>query len=182
MNDWNIKSRSETCAQSGRPFTEGEIFYSAIYLKDAQYERIDLSREAWETRNENLQLLSFWQSTFELPPPPAPEPLKKDDAESLLRRLVAENDPAQRNTRYILALMLERKREIRPVDRKDDGGASMIVYEHPASGEIWLIEDPGLRLDQLDSVQTEVSALLSRSFSVVPAEAAAPVEAIVAAP
>jgi hypothetical protein len=171
MNDWNIKPRSETCSVTGRPFVESDTLYSSLFWKDGQYERIDLCHEAWEQRNENLQPLSFWKSVFVPAPAAEPEPLKKGDAESLLRKLLGENDPAMRNPRYILALMLERKRQIRPVDRRDEGGRTLIVYEHAATGETWLIEDPKLRLDLLEPVQTEVSDLLASSFAPSPVPA-----------
>ena len=90
--------------------------------------------------------VSAWQTEFVPPPPPAPEALKKDDAESLLRRLITENAPNTRNARYILALMLERKKVVRQIERKREEGVATLVYEHIPTGEVWLIEDPGLKL------------------------------------
>ena len=86
--------------------------------------------------------------------------MKKDDAESLLRRLIAENAPTSRNARYILALMLERKKVLRQIERQKHDGNAVLVYEHIPSGEVWLIEDPGLKLGELTSVQDEVARLL----------------------
>jgi hypothetical protein len=159
--EWNIQARALQCAVSGRSFEKGETVYSALYWRDGQYARVDLNAEAWAARNENIAPVSAWQTEFVPPPPAAPEPLKKDDAESLLRRLMAENDPATRNARYILALMLERKKMLRQVDRQRQESVSILVYEHLPSGEVWLIEDPGLRLGELKSVQDEVAHLLA---------------------
>jgi hypothetical protein len=159
--DWHIQSRAPHCHATGRAFEEGEAVHSALFWRGGQYQREDYCAEAWAQRNDNIQPLSHWQRKFKpLPPPPA-EPLRKDDAESLLRCLMGENDPTQRNARYILALMLERKRLIRPVDvRQEPGGPRVLVYEHLESGDMWLIEDPQLRLEELGPVQDEVAALL----------------------
>ena len=127
--EWNIQSRALQCAVSGRPFEKGERVFSALYWRDGQYERVDLCAEAWKARNENIEPLSAWQTDFVPPAPPEPEPLKKDDAESLLRRLIAENAPGTRNARYILALMLERKKVLRQIERQRQEG----------------VVDPGLR-------------------------------------
>ena len=151
--------------------------YSALYWRDGQYVRVDLNAESWKARNDNIEPLSAWQAVFVPPPPPAAETLKKDDAESLLRRLISENATETRNARYILALMLERKKMIRQIERQRQEGGSILVYEHGPTGEVWLIEDPGLKLGELKAVQEEVSNLLAR--------AAAPVEiapAVVASP
>ena len=180
MQEWNIQARALQCAVTSRPFDKGERVYSALYWRDGQYQRVDLCADAWKARNENIEPLSAWQTEFVPPPPPEPEPLKKDDAESLLRRLMAENAPATRNARYILALMLERKKVLRQVERQRQEGGSALVYEHLPSGEVWLIEDPGLKLNELSAVQDEVAHLLapetSGAVDPAPAEAAKPDE------
>ena len=158
--EWNIQSRALQCAVSGRPFEKGEKIFSALYWREGQYVRVDLNEEAWKARNDNIEPLSAWQTEFV---PPAPETLRKDDAESLLRRLVAENAPGTRNARYILALMLERKKVVRQIEKQRQEGVSVLVYEHIPSGEVWLIEDPGLKLGELTAVQDEVAHLLSGS-------------------
>jgi hypothetical protein len=160
MQDWNIKSRGEICSVTQRRFTDGELFYSALYWHNGVYERRDFCEGAWNERNDNIQPLCSWQSVF-TPPEKMPETLKKEDAESLLRRLIEENDPAQQNARYILVLMLERKRLVRQIDRQMVEGGSKLIYEHLASGESWIIDDPGLKLAELEPVQREVGALLA---------------------
>ena len=159
--EWNIQARALQCGVSGRPFEKGERVYSALYWREGQYFRVDLNAEAWAARNENIVPVSAWQAEFVPPPPEAPETLKKDDAESLLRRLIAGNVPAMRNARYILALMLERKKVLRQIERQRQDGLSVLVYEHVPSGEVWLIEDPGLKLGELKAVQDEVAHLLA---------------------
>lgn len=172
--EWNIQSRALQCAATGRPFEKGERVYSALYWRDGQYARVDLCAEAWNARNENIGPLSAWQADFVPPAPPPPETLKKDDAESLLRRLIAENAPGTLNARYILALMLERKKVLRQLERQQQNGVSTLVYEHLPSAEVWLIEDPGLKLGELKSVQDEVAGLLAHAEN--PGEEPAPAE------
>jgi hypothetical protein len=164
--EWNIQSRATQCAVSSRPFEKGEKVFSALYWRDGQYQRVDLNAEAWKARNDNIEPLSAWQTEFVPTPPPAPEALRKDDAESLLRRLMTENVPTTRNARYILALMLERKKVVRQIERQKQEGVSVLVYEHIPSGEVWLIEDPGLKLGELSAVQEEVAHLLGNPSGV----------------
>ncbi|NBZ96069.1 MAG: DUF3748 domain-containing protein, partial [Proteobacteria bacterium] len=117
--------------------------------------------EAWNARSSDPAApvaFSSWRSKFEPPAPPPPEPLPRDDAEGMLRRLLESNDPAHVNTRYLLAVMLERKRILRPQPSVEKG---FLVYEHARTGETFLIIDPALSLADLVAVQEEVSALLA---------------------
>ena len=158
--DWEIRKRSDICTVTQRPFNEGEFFYTALYREADGFRREDVGEEAWATVPAEPRPFSFWRSKFEMPPPPPPEPLAKQDAESILRRLIAENADSSRNARYILALMLERKRILKPMPSEDD---DILVYEHAESGETFLIPNPRLRLDQVPDVQREVSALLGEA-------------------
>ncbi len=72
--------------------------------------------------------------------------------------------------RYILALMLERKKVLRQIERQRQEGGSTLVYEHLPSGEAWLIEDPGLKLGELSAVQEEVAHLLGATPGTISAE------------
>src|ERR1700716_3953413 len=114
-NDWPIKHRADSCAMTGRAFGPGEQFYTLLFREGNGYRREDLSEEAWSTRNENIRPFSFWKTRYEPPPPAPPEALAKESAEELLRRLLAQNDPANANACYVLAVMLERKRVLKQV-------------------------------------------------------------------
>ena len=163
--DWPIKHRAESCAVTKRPFEEGESFYTLLFRDGDGYRREDLSEEAWAQRNENIQPFSFWKTQFELPPAELPETLGRQSAEELFRRLLAQTD-APRNACYVLALMLERKRALKPVRTETKDGARILVYEDRASGDVFVVHDPQLRLDELQDVQTEVANLLRTSVAV----------------
>jgi hypothetical protein len=159
--EWEIKSRARCCARTGKPFEEGEYFYTLLFREGGGFRREDISEKAWAERNENIEPFSFWRSRYEAPTPTPAEPLPKDDAESLLRRLIAEGNPASENARYILALMLERKRVLRPVESSE---TSLLVYEHAGTGESIVLANPDLSLETLSAIQNEVYEMLTRSL------------------
>jgi hypothetical protein len=173
QQDWNIRSRAEACDATGKGFAEGETFHTALYREGDGFLRRDLCEEAWASLAADPQQPPFssWRSKFEPPAPPPPEPLPRDDAEGMLRRLLESNDPAHTNTRYLLAVMLERKRILRPQPSADKG---ILVYERAGTGETFLIADPNLSLSDLARVQEEVTALLSGLSA--PAEVSAAAE------
>ena len=158
-NEWAIKHRSEVCTATQRPFAPGEYFYTLLFRDADGFRREDLTEEAWASRNENIQPFSFWKARYEPAPAAPPEPLGKENAEELFRRLVAsENPPA--NACYVLAVMLERKRMLKQIKTEDSGNGRVLIYEHVATGDVFIVPDPKLRLDEIESVQNEVAALL----------------------
>ena len=159
-HEWPIKHRADACARTQRPFQAGESFYTLLFREGDGFRREDLSEEAWNQRNENIQPFSFWKSRYEPPPPAAPEPLAKESAEDLLRRLLAENNPANANACYVLAVMLERKRVLKQVKTEQSDGRPVLIYEHAKTGDVFIIPDARLRLDEIEHVQEEVSQLL----------------------
>jgi len=159
--EWQITSRSHTCSITGREFNDGEYFYTILTRSKEGFDRQDLCEEAWKARNENIQPFSFWRTKYEVPPPAAPETLAKETAEDLLRRYMAESTEQHANARYILALMLERKRLLKQVEAREDDGGRTLIYEHTKTGEVFVIPDPDLHLDQLAAVQMQVAEMLA---------------------
>jgi hypothetical protein len=157
--EWAIKHRADACASTHRPFASGEYFYTLLFRDADGYRREDLSEEAWLNRNENIQPFSFWKTRYEPLPAPAPEPLAKENAEQLFRRLIASKN-APPNACYVLAAMLERKRVLKQIKSETDGNGRILIYEHGLTGDVFIVPDPQLRLSELEDVQNEVASLL----------------------
>jgi hypothetical protein len=158
-NEWAITHRGDACAVTHRPFVPGEYFYTLLYHNRDGYRREDLSEEAWRNRNENIQPFSFWKSRYEPLPPKPPEPLPRENAEQLFRRLIASDNPPA-NACYVLAAMLERKRMLKQVKTEQNANGRILIYEQAATGDVFVVPDPQLRLDELEAVQDEVAQLL----------------------
>jgi len=162
-NEWPIKHRADVCARTGRAFQPGEQFYTLLFREGDTFRREDLSEEAWAQRNENIQPFSFWKSRYEPPAATPPEPLGKENAEELLRRLLAENNPANANACYVLAVMLERKRILKQVKTEATADRPVLIYEHAKTGDAFIVPDARPRLDEIEHVQQEVAQLLERA-------------------
>jgi len=159
--EWQIKARARQCAKSQEPFAAGATIYTLLFRDRNGFRREDISERAWLEIKGQVQPFSFWKSRYEAPPPPGPEPVPKESGESLLRKLLHEDQPDHLNARYVLSIMLERKKILKQVDVRENGTIRFLIYEHAKTGEIFIIEDPRLKLDQLDSVQQQVYSLLA---------------------
>ena len=160
MTEWDIQPRSHTCTGCQQPFADKQTYHTLLSMAAAGYERRDLCANCCPAAPRD-GVLSYWQAEYKMPAPPPPEPIQKDTAETMLRKLVETKDPNQAGACYILAVMLERKRILKHRDTvTDEAGHELLVYEHAGSGESFTVPDPKLRLDQLEEVQRQVAELL----------------------
>jgi len=163
IQNWSIRTRSHQCAQSGRPFEEGDVFHTAIYFdpETGGYLRRDVSLAAWKAELAERTPIAYWRTTYS---PQVveqrPEVTSKESAMALLQRFVEEDEPQTEDARYILALMLERKRILSPTASKETEQGKMLFYENKKTSEVFMIRDPELRLDELAQMQDEVAMLL----------------------
>lgn len=164
---WHVRSRSHECAATQRRFEDGEAIVTALFPdpESSGYLRRDYCIEAWEARGEDEeQAFSFWRSAYQLPESESREdPMKKLSPEELLERLIEEDQEHTENTRYILAVMLERKKLLRETDSQSMPNGILRVYEHRKSGEVYLIRDPNIPLEEVEKVQQEVFVLLDNN-------------------
>jgi hypothetical protein len=189
MNEWNIQSRASACESCARPFTDRQPLHTLLSDEHAEFlRRMDVCDACWQSQFSNgardrKGFISHWQTIYEAPAP-ATDPIQKETAETLLRKLIEQNDPRYAPAGYILAVMLERKRVLKVKEQIVRDGKRVFIYEQPKSGDIFTIADPDLRLDQLEQVQRDVGQLLEHGLnppaadiSVPPAEPTAALEA-----
>jgi hypothetical protein len=132
------------CAISGSEIAPGQKFFAVVRETPEGLERLDISVDAWP-QFDRAGLLGFWQTTM-----PRPEDKKKlfvDDEVlcNLFERLSDATEPAKVNFRFVLALVLMRKR--------------FIVYEgarHDAGRDVWIVRMKG-RDDRLDLIDPKLN-------------------------
>jgi hypothetical protein len=158
--DWDIRSRDSACQACGAAFEDAQVYFSCLRFTEAGYVRADYCNACWTGKPKQDGTYSIWQGLYRNPPEKTADPLRRETAETLLRRLVEEANPAHTGVIYILAVMLERKRLLEEKDVRLVDGITVRVYEHRKSGETFVINDPGLRLDHLGEVQAAVVRML----------------------
>jgi hypothetical protein len=162
---WHLRSRSRQCSATGTPFTEGQPIVTALFPDpdSSGYLRKDFLEDAWKQRtDEDEAPFSSWRTTYSpIAATETPNAVTKQGAEELLRTLVEEDLEHTENTRYILALMLERQKLLRETDSQPAAGGTLRIYEHRKTGEVFIVKDPNIALDQVEKIQEEVILLLS---------------------
>ena len=176
MTDWNIQTRAHGCESCGNGFAGGQAYHTLLFDEKTGLRRSDVCGSCWDRQYAEARgrkgFISCWQGVYEAPPRPS-DPIERETAETLLRKLIEQNDPQYIPAGYILAVMLERKRLMKVKEQIVRDGRRVFLYEQPATGDLFTIADPNLRLDQLDQVQRDVAALLEHGLN-PPASPGAP--------
>jgi hypothetical protein len=171
--EWDIRPPAKACLKCEVVFADQQPYFTRLTHGPEGYARVDYCEPCWR-QDPQSAYYSYWRGIFRQPPSGPDISVKRETAESLLRSFMEKGDASSRNVIYILAVMLERRRVLSEKEVRDKGGVRTRVYEHRETGEVFLISDPQLRLDQLGEVQQEVAAMLSGNTDGGGAPAAAP--------
>ena len=149
-----IGGSSLRCSRTGRPLQPGERFYSVLYERDGGFEREDISMEAWQGPPENA--FSFWVSR--VPDRQTPRRLTVDDDVlfDCFDRFETDGDASKDNFRYILALLLLRRKRLRFEDAQTRPDGEYMILRCSRSQKTYTIRSPDLTDDQIAEIQEQV--------------------------
>ena len=168
MNEWNIQSRAHACEACQQRFADKQVYHTLLFDVPPDLRRTDVCEPCWQKQFADAAiqkgLISCWQGVYEAPPPVV-DAIQKETAETLLRKLIEQNDPRYAPAGFILAVMLERKRILKVKEQIVRDGQRTFIYEQAKTGDVFTIKDPNLHLDQLEEVQRDVAALLEHGLN-----------------
>ena len=106
--EYDVQRCNRTCAKTGHELVPGQTIYSALVAEGAELVRYDYSVEGWEGPPEGA--LACWRSRIAMAESKkswAPNDVMLDLLEQL------EDQPDKQDMRYVLALLLVRRRVVR---------------------------------------------------------------------
>ncbi len=132
MIDYDVQRCSRRCCATERELKDGESCFSVLVAEGGAVVRRDYSAEAWQGPPENA--IGWWKTTIVDPnagrPHWAPNDVMLNYFERLLGDPAAENRPAAEDARYVLALLLVRRRVLRVEGHEQDatGRPTLLLY------------------------------------------------------
>jgi hypothetical protein len=164
MADWKVERGPKRCAVTDRPFEEGEAYYSALAEEDGMPVRQDYSLEAWPEVKKDA-FIAFWRTRL----PAAGEPPRRRlvDTEvihTLFTHLEDDPVPEKITFRYLLALILVRKRVLRLDDIVREGGREYLAVRDRRAGTDLRVLNPEADAETLAAAQQELSAIFDMDF------------------
>jgi len=163
------------CAATGRELAPGEAYVAALVeAPDGEsLTRLDFAAEAWAqgARPEApASLFAHWRSVTPEPGRPERTLIGADEVMDLFEQLEGAEQPARRAFRYVLALLLIRKRRLvyeggRPGDPKR--GVEGVMYVRPwtrkdqTEAPIVEVVDPNLDEQTLAAVTEQIGRVMN---------------------
>lgn len=157
MTDFDVERCTRHCAATGRPLAEGETFYSMLVPDGAQLKRLDYAVDSWPGPRDDA--IGWWKSKMPTVDNKQPKLAPSEILLKLFREL--EHSVAQRDLRYVLALLMIRRRILRLEDTIPDeqGGEVLMLYcsKDESTHHVPLVLPDEARAEQ---IQNELAKLL----------------------
>ena len=146
------------CAITGRKLEEGEEFYSVLFEDGESFRRVDYSVPAWTGPPEG----AFCHFKTRVPVKQKRKRLLVDDdiLVAFFHRLAAETEPVRVQFRFVLALILMRKRKLKYVRTVNEEGVEIWVMNPGKDQADHRVVNPQLTDGQIDGVSRELTAIL----------------------
>ena len=156
--DYQIQPNSRRCAVTGRELQIGERYYSALLEEDRRLVRKDFSVEAWAGPPSGA--FSFWTGRVHADADRIRPRFDDDLLEDCFQRLAGETDPRRVSFRYVVALLLLRRRRLRYESSRIVDGVETITLTHLGNGAKHEVINPRLSDNEMNEVQDEVFRVL----------------------
>ncbi|MDO5579597.1 MAG: hypothetical protein Q4G69_00540 [Planctomycetia bacterium] len=162
--DADIPKCTKVCFETKKPLKEGDRYFSILIEGDGELVRQDYSAEAWEKRKNQKDYLCFWSGTISGNHDPKIRLAPNDILLNLFDEL--EEQPDKADIRYVLALLLIRRRIFRyeREDRENSGSAkeesNEIQVYSPRRELVYSVPVVPLDDQRIDEIQNCLASLL----------------------
>jgi hypothetical protein len=159
MTDFEIQApTTRVCAVTGRELKPGERVFGVLLDEGGKLVRRDYAVEAWPGPPANA--VAYWTGHV----PTANKPRKPVFNEGLLfdcfDHLAAATEPEKLNFRYVVALLLMRKKRLKFEDTRRAATGDVLILRDARTGNRVEVTDPRLDGEQIAAAQDEVFRVL----------------------
>jgi hypothetical protein len=158
MSDWEIKRPLGECCGSGKRIESGEEYVGALVEIEQGFERRDFSTEFWESAKPSV--FCFWKT--KLAAPDQKKELFVDDEMlmAFFERLANATEPDKVSFRFVLALVLMRKRRLKYDATKKVNGQEVWCLRVAGDKEIVDVANPHLDEGQIEQLSSQIGQIL----------------------
>ncbi len=170
MPDWEISNSTGRCAVSGRELVEGEAFYAVLFDRGESFERLDYAEENWTSNPDGA--FCVWRSRVPARDEPKRRFVDDDVLMDFFERLDRESEESKIQFRFVLALILMRKRILKYLHEENaDGGAWWIMKvmgrfkSDDDERNTRRVLNPEMDEEQIEQVSRQLGIILTGDFS-----------------
>jgi len=163
--EYRIAGFTGLCAATGVPLEPGAECMATLCERehDDGFDRKDFSIAAWQDGQRPERLFSYWKTTVPQPTDRKRVFVDDDVLMQLFERLAEDSRPQRVAFRFVLALVLLRKRKLRMVGRETDkDGTERWLFKQRLADESPAAEviNPRLTDDDVVELTTQLTEIL----------------------
>lgn len=134
MSDWNLRRNHIACAGCESGFADSARYFSLLCTENGEIARKDFCLGCWSKRPAQAADL-FWWRTRHIPSKQHGLALNLEALEALFIALEGRNDLKVKELRFLLCLLLMRKRRLKTVRMTREDGVDAFVVRRPRRQE-----------------------------------------------
>ena len=156
--DYEVQRCTRHCAVTGRELKPGEVVYSTLVADGARVLRHDYSTDGWSGPPEGV--LGWWKSHISSPNAKRLHWAPNDVMLDLLEQL--EQEPEKLDLRYVLGLLLVRRRVVRLEEAEtDEAGHEVSMLYCPRRETTYRVVTVMPDAQRTKEIQDELARLLT---------------------
>ena len=158
MDEWEINKPLEKCYGTGKKIEHGEEYFGALVETDEGLQRRDFCADYWES--EKPDVFCYWRSR--LPHPDQKKQIFVDDEMlmAFFERLGKETEQEKVNFRFVLALILMRKRRLKYDATRVEDGKEIWRLRIVGDKQIVEVVNPHLDEEQIEQLSSQIGQIL----------------------
>jgi hypothetical protein len=158
MDEWEINKPLGQCYGTGKKIEHGEEYFAALIEAEEGLQRRDFCADYWESQKPDV--FCYWKSR--LPQPGQKKQIFVDDQMlmAFFERLERETEQEKVNFRFVLALILMRKRLLKYDETTIENDKE--IWRLRVVGEKNIVEaiNPHLDEEQIEQLSSQIGEIL----------------------
>jgi hypothetical protein len=159
MDEWEIDKPLGHCYGTGRQIEAGEEYYGALVESEEGLKRQDFCADYWDEHRPSV--FCYWKTRLPLPDEKKQIFVDDDMLMAFFERLTREREQEKINFRFVLALVLMRKRRLKYDSSKTENG-NEIWRLRIVGGDKEFVEliNPHLDEEQIEQLSSQIGKIL----------------------
>ena len=158
MEEWLIEKSLGHCCGTGKEFEYAEEYFAALIETEEGLQRRDFCADYWNEKQPRVYC--YWKT--KRPNPDQKKNIFVDDEMlmAFFERLELENEQEKINFRFVLALVLMRKRRLKYDSSKTDNGKEIWRLRITGEKEFVEVDNPHLDEEQVQQLSSQLGQIL----------------------
>ena len=158
MDEWVIDKPLGQCCATGRVIAPGEEYYATLVQTEQGFARRDFCAEAWT--QQKPEVFCYWKT--KLPTPEQKKHLFVDDDMLMVffERLATETEQEKVNFRFVLTLVLMRRRRLKYDSSRTQDGKEIWRLRITGTQDFSEVVNPNLGEEQVAQLTSQMGQIL----------------------